>query len=62
VLRTLVSANPLTPLVGASRAGLIGVAPPEPLAVAAAVAAGVALVVIGAAALDRWRYTIADLL
>ena len=62
VLRTLVSANPLTPLVGASRAGLIGAVPPEPLAVAAVAAAGVALVVMGAAALDRWRYTIADLL
>ena len=62
VLSTLISANPLTPLVGAARAGLIGAAPPEPLAVAVAVAAGLALVVIGAAALDRWRYTIADLL
>ena len=62
MLRTLVSVNPLTPLVAASRAGLIGAAPPEPLAIVASVVAGVALVVAGAAALDRWRYTIADLL
>jgi lipopolysaccharide transport system permease protein len=62
MLRALVSANPLTPLVEAARAGLLGAAPPEPLAVAASVAAGMALVVVGAAALDRWRYTIADLL
>jgi ABC-type polysaccharide/polyol phosphate export permease len=62
LLRSLVSANPLTPLVGVARAGLIGAAPPEPLAIAAVAAAGLALVVVGAAALDRWRYTIADLL
>jgi ABC-type polysaccharide/polyol phosphate export permease len=62
VLRTLVAANPLTPLVGVARTGLIGAAPPEPLAIAAVATAGLALVIIGTAALDRWRYTIADLL
>jgi lipopolysaccharide transport system permease protein len=62
VLRNLVAANPLTPLVGVARAGLIGAAPPEPLAVAAVAAGGVARVAGVAAALDRWRYTIADLL
>lgn len=62
MLRTLISINPLTPLVAASRAGLIGAAPPDPLVIAASVIAGVALVVVGAAALDRYRYTIADLL
>ena len=61
-LRSLVAANPLTPLAGVARAGLIGAAPPGPLAIVAVAAAGLVLVVIGAAALDRWRYTIADLL
>ena len=62
LLRTLVEANPLTPLVGVARSGLLGAAPPALHSLVLVAAAGLALVVVGAAALDRYRYTIADLL
>ena len=61
-LRTVVNANPLTPLVGVVRTGLISSAPPSmPWLVGSAVM-GLVLVIVGAIAVDRWRYTIADLL
>jgi lipopolysaccharide transport system permease protein len=61
-LRTVIQLNPLTQLLGVLRAGLLGAAPPSPAAIVAALVAGVVLVVIGSAALDRWRYSIPDLL
>ena len=62
VLRRLVEANPLTPLVSLVRSGLIGTAAPEPWWLVASVAGAVLLLVVGAAALDRWRMTIQDML
>lgn len=62
VLRSVVEANPLTPLVGVVRSGLLGAVPPALSSVALVTAGGLVLVVVGAAALDRYRYTIADLL
>lgn len=62
LIRAMVEANPLTPLVGVARSGLLGAAPPSTLSLVLVVAAGLALVVVGAAALDRYRYTIVDLL
>lgn len=61
-LRLVVNANPLTTLVGVMRAGLISSAPPELPWLVGSVGLGLALVIVGAMALDRWRYTIADLL
>jgi ABC-type polysaccharide/polyol phosphate export permease len=61
-LRAVVNLNPLTPLVGVARAGLISSAPPEPAAVIYVVLAGAVLLVVGSVALDRWRFTIPDLL
>jgi lipopolysaccharide transport system permease protein len=62
LLRTLVEANPLTPLIGVVRSGLLGAVPPTIDSIILVAAAGLVLVVAGAAALDRYRYTIADLL
>jgi ABC-type polysaccharide/polyol phosphate export permease len=62
VLRTLIEINPLTQLLGVLRTGLLGAPPPPPAAIAAVLVAGAALVMIGSAALDRWRYSIPDLL
>jgi len=61
-LRTLIELNPVTQMVGVLRAGLLGAAPPTPAALAAMLAAGGLLVIVGSAALDRWRYSIPDLL
>jgi lipopolysaccharide transport system permease protein len=61
-LRLAVSANPITPLVGATRTGLISSAPPDVVWLVSSLVLGVALLILGATALDRFRYTIADLL
>lgn len=62
LLRSAIEINPLTPLIGVVRSGLVGAAPPPTLAVVLVAAGGIALLTVGAAALDRYRYTIADLL
>ena len=62
ILRTVVSANPITPLVGVVRTGLISSAPPELVWLVGSAAVGIMLVIVGSMALDRWRYTIVDLL
>ena len=62
VLRSLVNANPLTPLVEVARTGLISSAPPATMSLVFVAVAGLMLVVVGSMALDRWRYTIVDLL
>jgi lipopolysaccharide transport system permease protein len=61
LLRNLITANPLTPLVDVARSGLISSAPPSAAAIAYVLAAGVVLVLVGSAALDRWRFAVADL-
>ena len=62
LLRTLVELNPVTQLVTLWRVALIGVPPPSAAAIVALALGGLALVTIGAAALDRWRFTIPDML
>lgn len=61
-LTSLVNANPMTPLVELARTGLISSAPPSSTSLIWMTLAGVLLVVAGSAALDRYRFTIADLL
>jgi ABC-type polysaccharide/polyol phosphate export permease len=61
-LRALIQANPITPLVGVFRAGLLGVAPPGPGGLAYLVTLVVVLLVAGSAAMERYRTTIPDLL
>ena len=61
-LTTLIRLNPLTPLLEVMRAGLIGSTPPSAATIALLLAAGLALVAVGAVALDRWRFSIPDLL
>jgi lipopolysaccharide transport system permease protein len=59
-LRALIEINPLTPLVGVLRTGLVGAAPPQPDALLYVVGGGLLTVVVGAAVLDRWRRSIPD--
>jgi ABC-type polysaccharide/polyol phosphate export permease len=61
-LLALIRANPITPLVGLFRAGLLGVAPPELAGLVYLVLLAVALLICGAAVIDRYRTTIPDLL
>jgi ABC-type polysaccharide/polyol phosphate export permease len=61
-LHLIIQANPLTPLVGVVRAGLIGTSPPSLTALLLLVAGGLLILAAGAAALERWRDTIPDLL
>lgn len=61
-LRPVIEANPLTPLLGMFRVGLLGAARPDGLGVAVLVGAGCALLAVGAALVDRFRSTIPDLL
>ncbi len=61
-LLALIQANPITPLVGVFRAGLLGVAPPPVSGIIYLIVLAVALLVVGAAAMDRYRTTIPDLL
>jgi ABC-type polysaccharide/polyol phosphate export permease len=60
LVRTVIEMNPLTPLVGVLRTGLVGAAPPSAMAVAYLLGGGVLLFWAGAAALDRWRSSIPD--
>ena len=62
VLRTVIQLNPLTSMLAVARAGLLGAAPPHLVTIVALVAIGVLLVVVGSVALDRWRFSIPDLL
>jgi ABC-type polysaccharide/polyol phosphate export permease len=61
-LRAMIQANPITPLVGVFRAGLLGVAPPPVSGVIYLIVLAAALLVVGSAAMDRYRTTIPDLL
>jgi len=61
-LLALLQANPITPLVGIFRAGLLGVAPPASSGIVYLITLAVALLVVGAAVVDRYRATIPDLL
>ena len=61
MVRTLIEINPLTPLVGVLRTGLVGAAPPTSASLVYLVGGGMLLVVLGSAALDRWRASIPDL-
>jgi lipopolysaccharide transport system permease protein len=61
-LLAVIQANPITPLVGVFRAGLLGVAPPPVSGIVYLIVLAAALLVVGAAAVDRYRATIPDLL
>jgi len=61
-LRTAVQLNPLTPMVGVMRTGLLGATPPDAVAMAWCLVLGVVLLVAGAAVIDRFRATIPDLI
>lgn len=60
-LRALIQANPVTPLVGIFRAGLLGAAPPDVGGLVYLVTLVVGLVFAGAAIMERYRTTIPDL-
>lgn len=62
LLLILINANPITPLVGVFRAGLLGVAPPDLVGIIYLIVLAAVLLVVGAAAMDRYRATIPDLL
>ncbi len=61
-LRAVIRWNPITPLIGVLRTGLIAAEPPPVWAVVGVVAGGAALVWCGAAALEIGRSRIPDLL
>lgn len=61
LVRTVVELNPLTPLVGVMRSGLLGANAPALTSVVYLVIGGVVLLVVGSAVLDRWRKSIPDL-
>ncbi len=61
-LRRLIGLNPMTPLLEVARAGLLGAAPPSTLTLTLLAGAGAGLLVAGSAALDRWRYSVPELL
>ncbi len=60
VVRTIIESNPLTPMVGVLRAGLVGAEPPSVTAIGYLLVGGCLLLFAGAASLDRWRATIPD--
>lgn len=60
VVRTIIESNPLTPMVGVLRAGLVGAEPPSATAIGYLLVGGCLLLVAGTASLDRWRGSIAD--
>ncbi len=62
VLLTVIQMNPITPLVGVFRSGLLGLAPPDPAGIIYLLILSAVLLVLGAAAMDRFRTTIPDLL
>ncbi|MFV2074026.1 MAG: ABC transporter permease [Thermoanaerobaculales bacterium] len=61
LVRAVVNLNPLTPLVGVLRTGLVGAPPPSPAALAYLLIGGLLLLLAGSAVLDRWRSSIPDL-
>ena len=61
VVRTIIESNALTPMVGVLRTGLVGAEPPSATAIGYLLVGGCFLVWAGAASLDRWRGSIADL-
>jgi ABC-type polysaccharide/polyol phosphate export permease len=61
-LLALIRANPVTPLVGVFRAGLLGAAPPAAGGLAYLVILAAAILLAGAAAVNRYRTAIPDLL
>jgi len=58
---TVIGLNPMTPIIGIFRSGLIGAAPPSPTGIVSIVFGGLAVMGIGTASLDRWRTSIPDL-
>ena len=60
-VRTVIQLNPLTPIAGVMRTGLVGAEAPGVAAIVYLLAGGATLLVVGAAALERWRRSIADL-
>lgn len=60
LVRTIIETNPLTPMVGVLRTGLVGAEPPAVIAVCSLLVGGGLVLWIGAAALDRWRTSIPD--
>jgi ABC-type polysaccharide/polyol phosphate export permease len=60
-IRTVIELNPLTPLVGVLRTGLIGAAPPAVSGLVYLLGGGLLLLVVGSAAVNRWRASIPDL-
>ncbi|MCU0233558.1 MAG: ABC transporter permease [Thermoanaerobaculales bacterium] len=61
MVRAVIEANPITPLLGILRAGLVGAAPPPAAAILLLLAGGALALAAGAAALSRWRGSIPDL-
>ena len=62
LLWSLIELNPLTPMIGVLRAGLIGSAPPSVLAISLLFIVGAGLLVTGSAVLERWKTRIPDLI
>ena len=60
LVRTVIESNPLTPMVGVLRAGLVGAEPPSTTAIGYLLVGGCLLLWAGAASLDRWRSSIPD--
>jgi lipopolysaccharide transport system permease protein len=60
LVRTVIELNPLTPLVGVLRAGLVGAEPPSATAIGYLLVGGCVLACAGAASLERWRSSIPD--
>jgi len=61
-LLNVIKANPLTPLIGVMRAGLLGASPPTPVALSLLLAGGLVVVICGTAVMERWRERIPDFL
>jgi lipopolysaccharide transport system permease protein len=61
LVRTAIQLNPLTPIAGAMRTGFVGAEAPGAVSIVYLLAGGAMLLVVGAAALERWRRSIADL-
>ena len=60
LVRTVIESNPLTPMVGVLRAGLVGAEPPSVTAIGYLLVGGWLLLWAGAASLNRWRSSIPD--
>jgi ABC-type polysaccharide/polyol phosphate export permease len=60
LVRSLIEMNPLTPLIGVLRTGLVGAEPPTVTAICYLIVGGCFVLWFGAAALDRWRSSIPD--